>query len=113
MEKIIQVEGQTIRLKSSGAFLLKYKAQFRRDPLADIMAMAKSLDSGGDIATLDTEVLYNILWSLAKNANPSIDEPIRYFEHFETFPILDNEVLNAVIDLALKSMGASVESKKK
>ncbi len=41
MEKIINVGGKDVKLKSSAAFAIIYKSQFRRDPLADIMQLAK------------------------------------------------------------------------
>lgn len=137
MEKIIEVDGKEVKLKSSAAFAIRYKQQFRRDPLADIMKLGKSVtkvkpikkeDLGKEIeelqeeldiedvdlsemANLDFEVLFNITWALAKNADKSIPGPLEFFDQFEEFPILDS--IDIIFDLALTSMGTNVIPKKK
>lgn len=95
-----------LKLKSTAAFLLKYKAQFRSDPIKDIMKMK-------DLEKIEMETLYNVVWSLAKNADKDIKEPLEFFDDFDSLPILDKDFLNTVINLALGSMGASVKPKKK
>ncbi|MEX0416530.1 hypothetical protein [Bacillus sp. C30] len=39
MEKTIVIDGQKVRLKSTAATVKRYKAQFRRDLFADMMAL--------------------------------------------------------------------------
>ena len=95
-----------LRLKSTAAFLLKYKAQFRNDPIKDLMKMK-------DLEEIEMETLYNVVWSLAKNADKTIKDPVEFFDDFESLPILDKDFLNTVINLALGSMGATVKPKKK
>ena len=96
MEETIMIGDKPLRLKSTAAFLLKYKAQFRSEPIKDLMKMK-------DLEEIEMETLYNVVWSLAKNADKTI----------ESLPILDKDFLNTVINLALGSMGATVTPKKK
>lgn len=106
MEEIVMIGDKPLKLKSTAAFLLKYKAQFRSDPIKDIMKMK-------DLEKIEMETLYNVVWSLAKNADKDIKEPLEFFDDFDSLPILDKDFLNTVINLALGSMGASVKPKKK
>lgn len=127
MEKTIEVDGQKVKLRSSAAFAIRYKNQFRRDPLADVFSFAEGMadidlkEVGKDTQTvavevkdsfdIDTEVFYNIVWSLAKSADNSIPEPLEFFDQFAYFPLF--EEMDVILDLALSSMGASVKPKKK
>lgn len=127
MEKTINVEGKDVKLKSSAAFAKRYKAQFRRDPLADIINLGNSLVDidlktvGEDPENveyevkeqpnIDLEVFYDVVWALAKNADKTIPEPIEFLDQFESFPIFDN--IHDILDLALVSMNATVKPKKK
>ena len=106
MEETIMIGDKPLHLKSTAAFLLKYKAQFRSDPIKDLMKMK-------DMKEIDMETLYNVVWSMAKNADKNIKEPVEFFDDFESLPILDKDFLNTVINMALGSMGATVEPKKK
>lgn len=106
MEETIMIGDKPLRLKSTAAFLLKYKAQFRRDPIKDLMKMK-------DLEEIEMETLYNVVWSLAKNADKTIKDPVEFFDEFESLPILDKDFINTVINLALGSMGATVTPKKK
>ena len=52
MEKILTIDGRQVKFKSTGAFLLRYKAQFGRDALQDMFALQGSVDAEGRIETL-------------------------------------------------------------
>ena len=106
MEETIMIGDKPLRLKSTAAFLLKYKAQFRSDPIKDLMKMK-------DLEEIEMETLYNVVWSLVKNADKTIKDPVEFFDEFESLPILDKDFINTVINLALGSMGATVTPKKK
>lgn len=118
MEKTIKIDGQSIRFKSTGATPLRYKNQFGSDFFADLMNMlpaASLAEEGGgtelsieDIQGIDFEVLYNIVWVLAKTADSDIPEPIVWLDEFGEFPIID--IFSEVQDLLLASI--SVKKKK-
>lgn len=123
MEKIIVIDGKPINFKSTGAYLLRYKAQFGRDALQDIFKLQGAVkeqvneETGevevvlNDINTLDLEVIYNLIWTLAKTADPNIPPPMEWLDQFSEFPLMD--IAPQVIDMIFSCLGATVEPKKK
>ena len=114
MEKILIIDGRQVRFKSTGAFLLRYKAQFGRDALQDILKLQGAIDNKNQIKNidaLDLEVFYNLVWTLAKTADPSIPPPLEWLDTFGEFPLV--EIVPEVIDLIFSSLGTTVEPKKK
>lgn len=115
MEKILTIDGRQVKFKSTGAFLLKYKAQFKRDALKDVFRLIDAFDQKKgtikDIEALDLEVFYNIIWTLAKTADPNIPPPIEWLDGFSVFPLY--EILPEVMDLITSSFTSEVSSKKK
>ena len=114
MEKILTIDGRQVRFKSTGAFLLRYKAQFGRDALQDILKLQGAIDNKNQIKNidaLDLEVFYNLVWTLAKTADPSIPPPLEWLDTFGEFPLV--EIVPEVIDLIFSSLGTTVEPKKK
>lgn len=108
------IDGRQVKFKSTGAFLLRYKAQFGRDALQDILRIQSAIDNKGrikNIDTLDLEVFYNLIWTLAKTADPSIPPPLEWLDTFGEFPLA--EIVPEVIDLIFSSLGTTVEPKKK
>ena len=114
MEKILIIDGRQVKFKSTGAFLLRYKAQFGRDVLQDILKLQGAIDNKNQIKNidaLDLEVFYNLIWTLAKTADPSIPPPLEWLDTFGEFPLA--EIVPEVIDLIFSSLGTTVEPKKK
>lgn len=113
MEKTLTIDGKQVRFKSTGATPLRYKAQFRKDFFSDMMKLnsLKNLQKDDiqaeDIQQIDFEVLYNIVWVLAKTANKEIPEPIEWLDEFDEFPLME------VIPELQELIGASIQSKKK
>lgn len=122
MEKILNIDGRQVKFKSTGAFLLRYKQQFKREALKDIYKLQESIiekrDKDGNkvqelvnIDALDLEVFYDLAWTLAKTADPNILPPIEWLDEFGEFPLLD--IIPELIDLIFSCITSSVESKKK
>jgi len=114
MEKILTIDGRQVRFKSTGAFLLRYKAQFGRDALQDILRIQSAIDNKGrikNIDTLDLEVFYNLVWTLAKTADPSIPPPLEWLDEFSEFPLID--IIPEIVDMIFSCLTSTVESKKK
>lgn len=116
MEKTLIIDGKQVRFKSTAATTLRYKAQFGKDFLAEIMKMGaveklgqlKADDiSTDDVAGLDFDVFYNIAWVFAKTANPSIADPITWLDEFESFPMI--EIIPELQDM----IASSITTKKK
>lgn len=110
MEKTIEISGQQVNFKSTGAVPKRYKMQFQRDFFADLMAM--NIGNGKkstveDIRKIDFDVFYDIAWTLAKTADKSIPDPLSWLDSFDTFPIMD--ILPELQDM----LASSISSKKK
>jgi hypothetical protein len=95
LEKTLTIDGKEVRFKSTAATPLRFKAQFQKDYLAEIMKLDSlgKLDTKNikpkDLEKIDFEVFYNIAWTLAKTADPSIKDPITWLDGFETFPLME------------------------
>jgi|SRR5690625_4363035 len=113
MEKTIEIDGKQVRFKSTGATALRYKTQFRKDYLSEIMKLfvLDKLDfndlSPEDLDYIDFEVFYNIAWALAKTADRNIPDPITWLDGFDTFPIF--EIIPEIQDM----ITSSIDAKKK
>ncbi|MHC5250475.1 hypothetical protein [Enterococcus sp. LJL90] len=124
MEKTIYIDDKPVRLKSTAATPLRYKAQFRKDYFAELLKLAKFGSSGSkneeeedefdlmdisfsELDTLDFEVIYNFIWVLAKTADSTIPAPMEWLDNFDSMPIA--EVFPEVAGL----LEASIASKKK
>lgn len=111
MEKTIEIDGQQVAFKSSGAVPKRYKMQFQRDYFSDLLAMESVVKndnpSGEEIRKVDFEVFYDIAWTLAKTADKSIPDPLTWLDGFGTFPIV--EILPQIQDM----LAASIFTKKK
>ena len=122
MEKILTIDGRQVPFKSTGAFLLRYKAQFNRDALQDVVkleyALKQTTDENGNkkyvisnIDYLDFEVFYNLIWTLAKTADSTIPTPIEWLDEFDEFPLMD--ILPELIDMIFSSIKSTANPKKK
>jgi hypothetical protein len=95
MEKTITIDGKEVRFKTNGATPMLYKAQFKRDLFKDILKMAsleqitKKKINVEDLEVLDFEVFYNMAWLMARTADPTIPDPIKWLESFDEFPMVD------------------------
>ena len=124
MEKVICICGQDVRFKATGALPLRYKTQFGRDLFADMAVLEAAIPAeeekalpgkpkrGGadakkteaatmDMSKLDTELFYNIAWTMAKCADPSLPPVLDWLDRFETFPVFD--VFNELQDMLVQS----------
>lgn len=115
MEKIINIDGRDVKLKSTGAYLLRYKAQFGRDALQDIMKLSQAIDQETNEITnidrLDLEVFYNLIWTLAKTAEPNLPPPMEWLDTFSQFPLED--IIPQTIEMIFACIKSTVPSKKK
>lgn len=115
MEKILVIDGRQVKFKSTGAFLLKYKMQFRRDAIQDIFRLANSIDADTNeitnIEAFDLELFYNLIWTLAKTADPNIPTPIEWLDTFSEFPLMD--ILPELVEMIFGCMTSTIPSKKK
>ena len=120
MEKTIYIDDKPVRLKSTAATPLRYKAQFKKDYFSELLKLAKVFsgqEKDGEIdlqdisyenmGLVDFEVLYNFIWVLAKTADKTIPEPLEWLDGFDSMPIAD--IFPEISEL----LQSSIESKKK
>lgn len=114
MEKIINVSGKDVLLKSSASTLYIYQMQFKSDMLVDMKKLQGKLDSvknsDEQFDVLDLMLFEKIAWSLAKTGNPNIPPIEQWLDDFDIFSIY--EILPAISDLLLASF-KSVDAQKK
>ncbi|MCM3783669.1 hypothetical protein M3231_11860 [Neobacillus mesonae] len=116
MEKVFKIDGNTVRFKSSAAFVKKYKAHFRRNIFTDLYLLNESIskDTAGneviDFGKLDIDLFYDIAWVLAKTADDSILPVEDWLDQFDSFPI---DIMPELLSMVTESLQPSTVSKKK
>lgn len=121
MEKTVTVGGREVRFKATGGIGYRYKAQFGREYLADAMmlegfaASAHTVKRHGkelteyDYTKLNLELLYNLLWTLAKTADDSIPPPQEWLDSFDAFPVMDvYSQVRDILEANLRTDGKNV-----
>lgn len=122
MEKTLTIDNKQVRFKSTAATPYRYKAQFGRDFFKDMMKLFPltkvDLDKVDEdetiqvlLETLDFDMFYNILWSMAKTADKSIPEPMEWLDEFEEFPLMD--ILQDVFPVIQTMLAKNIQTKKK
>lgn len=106
MEKCIKIADKLVALKTTGATLLRYKMQFGKDLLTELIKLEDAYKKG-ELKTdkVDFELFFNILWIMAKTANPEIKPPVEWLDEFEEFPVL--EILPKVIEMLSNLIGTA------
>lgn len=133
MKKTIKIDDeQKFEINSSSGWLYAYQEQFGHDVLpvllpaaeallqtmADLMKDSKSDNVADILAAADEETISNafitlsgmqlttvtnIVWSMAKNANDSIESPREWLNSFDVFPwdIVVPQVLSAALEACI------------
>lgn len=133
------IDGKEVPFKVSASFPLVYKANFNTDILTLILPLLSEILEGlGDEAIVDGKVvitplalsemlknvysleyvdIMNLFWTLAKCADDSIPEPIKWFGQFDEFPMVDigKEVFPMLFNslISKKKLGNLATTKKK
>ena len=106
MEKLIKIGSKEVALKTTGATLLRYKMQFGKDLLTELIKLDGAYQNGElQAEKLDFEMFFNIIWVMAKTATPDIKPPLEWLDEFEELPLLD--VLPQVMELLTNLMRSS------
>lgn len=120
MEKIIHIGDYEIPVRSTAASLFSYKANFGRDGIRDMIALAKGLPEGSHEVTADVltdsgfdfDVFFRFLWVFAKAANKSIPPLPEWLDTIEMPPFdFAMGALPQVTDLLMSTAKSSVKSK--
>ena len=116
MEKTIYIDEKPVQLKVTAALPKRYKAQFGRDYFADLLKIGKVFGNKNgkrllsdinfsDLDYLDMDVLYDMIWAMAKTADRTIPDPMEWLDGFETFPL--KEIMPEVKELLVNGMQRS------
>lgn len=119
MEKTLTISGKPTVFKCTGGFLLRYRELTGRDPIRDVAGMEELSGKGKDIdisslSTDDLMLLYNIVWVMAKTANPDLPDMLDWVDSHDEFPIAD--IFTDLTDLVAKAFQSNLTmrfSKKK
>jgi hypothetical protein len=119
MEKTLKIDGKNVTFKVTGGTLYRYDQQFKKSFLADAASLSNfeetkkkkkvkrpdgkiTFQDEYDFTKLNLELVYNIAWTMAKTADPSIPDPQVWLDSFETFPI--TEIIEPIMDMLQKSI---------
>ena len=119
MEKTLKIDGKNVTFKVTGGTLYRYEQQFKKSFLADAASLSNfeetkkkkkvkqpdgkiTFQDEYDFTKLNLELVYNISWTMAKTADPSIPDPQAWLDSFETFPI--TEIIEPIMDMLQKSI---------
>lgn len=124
MIKTINIDGKEVKFSTNAYFANIFKNQFGYDILTVIMPLVsealKGLDElyirqeteaimpstiGGlleNVYSLEMVDINNFIWSLAKMADPGIDEPIKWYSQFNEFPVID--ILKELLEIIVPSL---------
>lgn len=124
MIKTINIDGKEVKFSTNAYFANIFKNQFGYDILTVIMPLVSEALKGLDelyirqeteaimpstigellenVYSLEMVDINNFIWSLAKMADPSIDEPIKWYSQFNEFPVID--ILKELWEIILPSL---------
>lgn len=124
MIKTINIDGKEVKFSTNAYFANIFKNQFGYDILTVIMPLVSEALKGLDdlytkanqeaivpstigevlenIYSLEMVDINNFIWSLAKMADPEIDEPIKWYSQFNEFPVID--ILKELLEIIVPSL---------
>lgn len=113
IEKVVNIDGNQLRLKSTAGTLRHYRNYFGRDLIKDVaklqskMKKVKNKDDQFDM--VDLGMFEEIAWCMAKTAEPNIKPIDSWLDDFETFSIY--KILPNIMDLLSANLKAEEETK--
>lgn len=115
MEKVLNIDGKNIPFKATGGTCRMYRSYFKRDLLKDFAKLEKKANEleNSELETkfevIDLEIFENLVWTMAKAADPDIPCLEEWLDGFETFSIYKN--LKSILEILVGSMETTIESK--
>lgn len=114
MEKILNIGGKQVRMKSTAGTMMRYRNYFNRDFIKDLVKLqtklTDKLETGQEFEALDLDLFEKIAWCMAKTADNSIPDIENWLDEFETFDIM--QVLPELMNLLVANM-EQINDKKK
>lgn len=114
MEKVLNIGGKDIKLKSTAGTMMRYRNNFNRDFIKDLIKLQEKLkakaETGAEFEALDLDLFEKIAWCMAKTADNNIPDIEHWLDEFETFDIM--QVLPQIMELLTANM-EQINNKKK
>ena len=113
MEKTLNIDDKKVRMKSTAGTLYRYRNQFGRDMLKDIISLQEKLNKVSKGAeqfnAVDLELFEKMAWSMAKTADPNTVDIENWLDEFEAFSII--KILPELTDLITGNLKQNNETK--
>lgn len=114
MEKILKIGNNEIKMKSTAGTMMRYRNNFNRDFIKDLVALQKKLtdkiDNNTQFEAIDLDIFEKIAWCMAKTADNNVPDIENWLDQFDTFDIM--QVLPEIMELLVANM-EQINSKKK
>lgn len=114
MEKILNIGGKQVKMKSTAGTMMRYRNNFNRDFIKDLIAVQNKLndkiEKGRELDAIDLDIFEKISWCMAKTADNSIPDIETWLDDFETFDIM--QVLPEIMTLLVANMEQISDKKK-
>lgn len=101
MEKIIQIDGKDLPLKSTAMNLVVYRSQFGKD-IMEVAGQIVKAGSTQNFSDIDSLGVARVVWTMAKTANKDLPPFEKWFEGIEAFPVLD--ILGDTMELIMANL---------
>ena len=114
MEKTIVVDNKQIKFKSTAGTLMRYRNNFGRDLIKDIIALEKkfkNVKTGmAQFEIVELDMFEKIAWAMAKTANNDIPDIEHWLDSFDSFSIM--KVLPEIMELLIGNLRQENEKKR-
>jgi len=114
MEKILNIGGKEIKMKSTAGTMMRYRNNFNRDFIKDLVKLQSKLnekiEKGTEFEALDLDIFEKIAWCMAKTADDNVPDIEHWLDEFETFDVM--QVLPEIMALLVSNM-EQINNKKK
>lgn len=114
MEKILNIGGHEVKMKSTAGTMMRYRNNFNRDFIKDLInlqtKLSEKVENGTELEAIDLDIFEKIAWCMAKTADDNIPNIERWLDEFETFDIM--QVLPELMSLLTANM-EQINAKKK
>lgn len=115
MEKVLVIGGKEVKMKSTAGTMMRYRNNFNRDFIKDLLKLQKKLtekiEDGTQFEAIDLDIFEKIAWCMAKTSDNNIPDIEHWLDEFESFDIM--QVLPEIMELLVSNMEQVNESKKK
>ena len=106
IEKVIDIDGHQMHLKSTAGTLRHYRNYFGRDLIKDAIKlqskMKKVKNKEEQFDLMDLGMYEEIAWSMAKTADPNVKPIDSWLDDFDTFSIY--KILPEIMDLLIANL---------